>query len=220
MSATCSPGWMARHTSTALRAPASSSVAPGPNIDPPITAILRSDFRLPTYDEGGHLSAAGGHVGEPGGTQAGEESSQASTKNVRREIYQHVARRDAARGGIVAHRKQLTPYGDALLRHPAAVALRDGACDCRVPFRLARFPSKRDACAPVLVVGLDHELIAACAQEREQIHGGAATRNQSILDERRPRDMPANDLALVGREEPGMTLIGEHREEGLLVRDL
>src|SRR5258707_283813 len=139
MSATCSPGWMARHTSTALLAPASSSVA---------------------------------------------------------------------------------PYGDALLRHPAAVALRDRAGDRRVPFRLARFPSERDACAPVLVVWLDHKLIAVRAQEREQIHGGAATRNRSILDESRPRNMPANDLALVGREEPGMTLIGEHREKGLLVRDL
>src|SRR6185503_15323199 len=214
---------MARHTCTALRAPGCRSAAAAPNIDSRIVFHLlgltfrlqTSNFKLLTYHEGRNLSAAGRDVGEAGRAQARQEPGEAAPENVRGEIDQHVPHRDAA---ALADRKHLAPDRDALLRHPAAIALFDGARQRVVPRRLAGLPAERDAGAAVLVVRLDDVLVAVLAQVGEEIDLPAGAHDRSVLDDRGPRDVLADDLALLGREQALVPLVGQHREERLLVR--
>jgi hypothetical protein len=110
--------------------------------------------------------------------------------------------------------------GDPFLRHPAAIAFRDGARQRRVPVDVAGFPAEGDAGAAVFVVRFDHVLLAMRAQVRQQIDRVAIAHHASVFHDRRPRNVPADDLALVRRKKAGVALVGEDGKKRLLVRNL
>src|SRR5712692_7404735 len=57
-------------------------------------ASLRISCSARSYAEGGDLATAGGHVGEPGGAEAGEEAAEFATEEIRSEVDEHVAEFD------------------------------------------------------------------------------------------------------------------------------
>src|SRR4249919_1054129 len=215
ISATCSPGWMARQTSTAFRAPASRSGDAAPKSERFITTIL-----LGTDDERRNLAAAGRHVGEAGRTQARQKPREASAKDIGCKIDEHVARTRTPRRTAIAHRKPLAAHRDALLCHPAAIALGERSRNRSVPVRFTGLPTQRDSGAAVLVVRLDDEPIARCAQEPDQVCRRSVARDGPLLHHGRPGDVPANQFPLLSREQRRVTRVGQHGKKRLLVRDL
>src|SRR5437773_1374469 len=105
-------------------------------------------------------------------------------------------------------------------RSPAAIASRHGALDRAIPAALVGLPSERDAGAAVLVIRLDDEAVAMSPQVRQQIDGPAAARHAAVADQRRPRHVAPDHVALAVGEEMRSAIVGEHGEERFLVRDL
>src|SRR6266571_4714574 len=209
ISATRSRAWTARQTLMALRAPAASS---GEN-DPKTAAVGilwsgSSDPVFPRFDDKGrHLTAARRHVGQPRRAEACEESRHASAEHIRREIHQHVAFDDGAR---FTHRKALPPNVDAFLDDPSALRLPYSPGDGSVPLAFAGFPAEGDAGAAILVVRLEDKAVPVAADVL-----GAVFAHQS-----RPRHVRSDDLEIGAIEQMVVSLVGQDRKEGLLVRNL
>ena len=209
-SATRSPGWIARQTSMALRAPGASSGENGPN-----TVAVDITF-LASNDEGGHLPAARGDVGQSGRAEARQEAGDAPAEQVRREVDQHVALDDAV--GL-ADREGLAADRDPLLGDPAALGLAQRPRDRRVPRALVGLPAERHAGAAVLVVRLEHEALAV----RRRYSADRSSAVAVVPSSRTTRvhgTCAAIGSQIVGVEQVAVAVVGQHREERLLVRDL
>ena len=108
---------------------------------------------------------------------------------------------------------------DAFLHHPCAFAIGQREIEGRVPLAFVIFPAELHACAAVLVIGFQHEILAAAAHVFQQAKRFFIARGFRVGQQPRPRNMAANQLALGIAEERGVLLVGKHREERFLVRD-
>src|SRR5882762_7901536 len=136
--------------------------------------------------EGGDLAAAGGYVGEAGGAEAGEEAAEFAAKEIGGQVDEHVAGFDISVGRDVG--KNFAADGDALLHDPGATGFSglgggDGAGDGFIPIVLVGFPAKGDAAAAVFVAGLEDEVFALFANEREEIDVIAIVRSAGVFDD-------------------------------------
>src|ERR1700740_1513578 len=109
-----------------------------------------------TNTKRGNLAAAGGDVGEASGTEACQEATKFSAKQVRRGVDEHIAEFNMAVRSDVG--ENFAANGDALLNNPTALFWcaggRNGASDGGIPFGFAGFPPKSNPRTAVFVVGL------------------------------------------------------------------
>jgi hypothetical protein len=176
------------------------------------------------YAEGGDLATAAGDVGEAGGAEAGEEAGELSSEKIGREIDEHVFEVDGRifAAGLRDVGEDFAADGDAFLDDPAAsiaahVCSGESFFDGGVPGFFVAFPAESDASAAVFVAGLQDEVLALCADEREKLDRVAVVLRARVGDHASPRDVIANELLLVAREEPGVLLVGKDGEERLHV---
>src|SRR6476646_2573609 len=95
-------------------------------------------------------------------------------------------------------RIRLARQRDALLHD---IWLGQRGADCLLPTLLADLPSEDDPLAAVLVVRLQHQLLAMRGDKGEEVHwllGSAGRRRRSVLDDARPRDVDVDRFAFVG----------------------
>src|SRR5216684_7680512 len=161
-----------------------------------------------SYAEGGDLATAGGNVGEAGGAEAGEEAAEFAAEEIGGEIDEHVAELDSFLRHDVG--ENLAANRDAFLHDPGAALFsrfggaglggRNGALDGFVPVVLAGFPAEGDAGAAVFIVGLEHQVLAVCANERKEIDVLTVVRGAGVFDDAGPRNVAANELALLVRK--------------------
>ncbi len=74
--------------------------------------------------------------------------------------------------------------------------------------------------AAVIVIGLEHQSLTVCADEIEQVHFTTEVISMFVFDHARPRHVSTDCFAFVVGEQLGMTWIGKHRKERLLVNEL
>src|SRR3989441_8671981 len=141
----------------------------------------------------------------------------APAEQVRSNIHQHVAHLDA---GIRLHREDFAPHSNALLHHPGAFAVGQGALKLGVPLVFVRFPAERHTRAAIVVVGLEDKVRAAPTDVFEQLDRLGFTRGFYIAQQAGPGHVSLDQLALGWRKEFAIALVGQHREKGLLVRNL
>src|SRR6185295_17961802 len=115
---------------------------------------------------------------------------------------------------------ELAPHRDALLCDPHALRSRHGLLDDIVPGALRLFPAEHDPGAAVFVIRLDYEAVAMRAEVLEKIDGVPVTLHRTIADYAGPGDVLLDHGSFRVAEEAAVTFVGQHREEGLLVRDL
>src|SRR6266849_2160551 len=166
-------------------------------------ASLRISCSARSYAEGGDLAAAGGYVGEAGGAEARQEAAEFAAEEIRSEVDEHVAEFDVFVRRDVG--ENFAADGDALLHDPGATFFAgfgggNGALDGFVPIVLAGFPAEGDAGAAVFVAGLEHQVLAVCANERKEIDVLTVVRGAGVFDDAGPRNVAANELALLVRK--------------------
>src|SRR5205085_7203448 len=84
----------------------------------------------------------------------------------------------------------------------------------------ARLPADEDAVSAIIVVRLEHEVVARGANEFEQVYLSPGVRRAPGFDAPRPGNMPSDGLALGFSEAVLVALVCEHAEEHLLVNVL
>jgi len=153
----------------------------------------------------------------PEAPEAGEEAADLSAEKIRREVDQHVAIIDCAVG--LHPRKNFAANGDALLNDPAALRGGDGFFDDGVPLGLAGFPAERDAAPPVFVTGFQHQVLSLATDEIEEFDGHALMRSACVGHDTCPGNVIADEFTFVEGKKSVVTLVSEHREERLDMRD-
>src|SRR6266851_7175544 len=164
------------------------------------------------------LTATAGHIGEAGGAEAGEKTTELSAEQVRGEIHQHVAVIDLA--DVRDVRKNFAPDGDAFLGDPHTVLRRKRALDRRVPVSFTSFPAKGHARAAILIARLQDKVFALFTDKGEQIDALSVVCRPDVRDNSRPGNMLPDQFALAVGEERAILFVGKHGEKRLHMRNL
>src|SRR5262249_51920856 len=81
-------------------------------------------------------------------------------------------------------------------------------------------PAQYNALSTVLIVGLEHQLLAPLQDKGHKVHLLAPMLRSALLHPPRPRDVGAYGLLFDGREQLCIALVAQYSKTGLLVQDL
>src|SRR5271156_4282251 len=108
-----------------------------------------------------------------------------------------------------------TPFSVCIGKTSRRMAMR--SCTTQA---LVVLQTERHASAAILVVRLQHEILASVAHVFQQAESFSVARGLAVREQPRPWDVPANQFALRSTEERSILLVGKHSEKSLLVRNL
>ena len=190
---------------------------------------------MPSVRDGAFMSSlaesyrGSDHEGRHGRAAAGGDVEQRRGREARQAAV-HVTRRGRRTGRCRACGRRIStrpstssgtaPSGARCA--PARCTARSSAVrDRRLPGRVVDLPAEHDALAAVVVVRLEHELLAVRSDERQQVDLGSPSKTVRRSSTTRVHGMCA---AIAARSSAlnsaGVALVAQHREARLLVQHL